>query len=365
LSEEEISLKQKLEDSIPIFFEFYNAFIQNKTNLESDVAQHFEAIRLQIDEHRVKLKKKIDDIATEMIDATKKNEAIYLKNLKGTLLKNFSWFDSGKSLENELNEMEDTFRNPNLLIKTIKEMQRKQEESLRDIQLELDEINQVKDNLKVTNEFKPNLSLFKQKETSSFGSIKLNGHCFNVNSLKGQILKDEQLCYDLMKLCEFSPNDKFTLLYRGTQDGFGAKDFHSKCDGHSNTLTIVKVRGSKFIFGGFTAVQWDSSGTWKSDPNAFIFSLTNNDNKLLKMKIHPNQHQYAIRCKPEYGPTFGYGHDIYIATNANKTMDSCSKLGRTYRHPEYTHGTEEAQAFLAGSCQFQLDEIEVYKKEQK
>ena len=212
-----------------------------------------------------------------MIEQTTKNVAIYLKNLKGTLLKNFSCFDGSKSLENELNEMKDTFRNPNLLIKTIKDMQRKQEESLRVIQLELDEINQVKDNLKATNEFKPNSSLFKQKETSSFGSIRLNGHCFNVNSLKGQILKDEQLCYDLMKLCEFSPNDKFTLLYRGTQDGFGAKDFHSKCDYHSNTLTIFKAKGSSYIFGGFTSVEWDSSNDFKTDPNAFIFSLTNKE----------------------------------------------------------------------------------------
>ena len=135
-----------------------------------------------------------------------------------------------------MNEIEETFRNQNLLIKTIKKRYSKQEESLKVIQLELDEINQVKDNLKATNEFKPNSSLFKQKETSSFGSIRLNGHCFNVNSLKGQILKDEQLCYDLMKLCEFSPNDKFTLLYRGTQDGFGAKDFHLKCDNFFHPL---------------------------------------------------------------------------------------------------------------------------------
>jgi hypothetical protein len=45
----------------------------------------------------------------------------------------------------------------------------------------------------------------------------------------------------LIKLCEFSPNNKWTLLYRGTRDGFGADVFHSKCDDHPNTLTLLKA----------------------------------------------------------------------------------------------------------------------------
>ncbi len=60
--------------------------------------------------------------------------------------------------------------------------------------------------------------------------------------------------------------------------------------------TILKVKGSEFIFGGFTTVNWDSSNGWKSDLNAFIFSLTNKDNKPVKMKIEQNRHQYAFCC---------------------------------------------------------------------
>ncbi len=44
-------------------------------------------------------------------------------------------------------------------------------------------------------------------------------------------------------------------------------------------------------------------------------------------------------------------------------MDSCSQLGFSYKHPQYAWGTDEAQKFLAGSNKFQLDEIEVYRKE--
>jgi len=173
LSEEEKSLKQEFEASVRKFFQFYDDFIQNKTQLESDVFEHFQEMRFQIDQQREELKKKIDDIALAMIDETKKYEAIYLKSLKEKLLENFSsLFDESQSLDNELNQIEETFRNPNLLIKTIKKMQQKQAESLNEIQFKLNEMNQVRDDLKASNYFMPNLSSFNQMETFLFGSIK-------------------------------------------------------------------------------------------------------------------------------------------------------------------------------------------------
>jgi hypothetical protein len=355
LSEEEISLKNELKESMQKFFEFYDEFNQKKTQLESDVFDHFQEMRFKIDEQREELKKRIDDIALAMIDETWKHQEKYLRDLKEKL----SSFDHCKSLEHDLNGIEETFRCPNLLIETIKEMQQKQAESLNEIQLKLNEMNQVKDNLKQTNYFNPSSLLFKPEETL-FGSIQL-GLYSNTNSFKGQILTSEQTLLQVIDLCEFSPNDKWSLLYRGTRDGFGTNDFHSKCNGHSNTLTILKAKGSGFIFGGYTTVEWDSTSEWKSDPNAFLFSLTNKDNKPLKMKINPYKHEYAIRCYSSYGPIFGF--DIRIANNANTTMDSYSNLGWVYKHPQYGYGTNEAQTFLAGSHKFQLDEIEVYQKD--
>ena len=80
------------------------------------------------------------------------------------------------------------------------------------------------------------------------------------------------------------------------------------------------------------------------------------------MKVDPNKHRHAIICSPECGPTFGRGYDICIANNSNTAMDSYSNLGFTYSHPQYEYGTDEAVSFLAGSFNFQLDEIEVYQK---
>jgi hypothetical protein len=90
----------------------------------------------------------------------------------------------------------------------------------------------------------------------------------------------------LLKLCNFDPNTcKFSLVYRASQDGFGADEFHAKCDGVAKTLTIIKVKGNVNVFGGYTEASWDSSNNFKEDHNAFIFSLVNRENKPVKIMI--------------------------------------------------------------------------------
>ena len=133
LSDQELTLKLQLEESIKKFFEFYDEFSPKRTQLELDIFNHFQELRFQIDEHREELKKRIDDIALAIIDQTKIYEETFSKSLK----EKFSSFDDSQSLENEMNQIEELFRNPNLVIKSIKKKQRKQEESLKDIQLKL------------------------------------------------------------------------------------------------------------------------------------------------------------------------------------------------------------------------------------
>ena len=62
LNEEEITLYKKIEESIKVFFEMYEDFSLNKTQLDLDCHNHFNEIRFQLDQHREQLKQKIDDI---------------------------------------------------------------------------------------------------------------------------------------------------------------------------------------------------------------------------------------------------------------------------------------------------------------
>ena len=363
LNNDEINLKKKIEESIKLFYEMYDEFTSSKTKLDLECHNHFQEIRFQLDQHREQLKEQIDDIYMKMIEDTKVIESSYLTSLNDKLetscLKSFE----ARTVTEKLNEIEEKFRDPNLGISSIREMILKEQEIIDELKTIQSEITQVKEHLKISNNFKPNFNF----DVESFGSLFLDEY-FNKDPFKSKILSGQQQVSELMKVCEFYQRDTFKLLYRASQDGFGSNDFHSKCDNKSKTLTIFKASESSNIFGGFTSVAWESpllgSGKCKSDPNAFLFSLTNKDNKACKMKIKPIQHQHAIYCHSEYGPTFGFASpDIFIKSNANETKQGYSCLGNTYKHPQYAAGTNKAQSFLAGSYLFQLSEIEVYQKE--
>ena len=253
-------------------------------------------------------------------------------------------------VDKEKQTLIELYRDPNLSIEKIKELEVELNEKIRKVREHQNELISIRIHLK-SNNFQPN-------DQETFGVLTLNefSNDLALSSILSRVQSNE-----LTQLCEFSLKDKFTLLYKANRDGFGAKDFHLKCDGHENTLTILKATKSSFIFGGYTTVSWDSSKTVKSDPNAFIFSLTNGDNEPVKMKIGPYKHEYAIFCDSDDGPTFG--DDITIVNNANTTMDSYSDLGCAYKHPQYAFETNEAKTFLAGSYKFQLSEIEIYKKD--
>jgi hypothetical protein len=159
----------------------------------------------------------------------------------------------------------------------------------------------------------------------------------------------------LFNLCGFKWNQKWTLLYRGSLHGFKASDFHSKCDGISKTLTIIKAKTSGNIFGGYTEATLDGT-RWKSDKNSFIFSLINSENQPVKMNITNGQEQHAIFSHPTCGPTFGVTGDAFI-TSANSNL-ACiySNLGSID-----VFQSEKSKLFLAGSYKFDVEEIEVFQ----
>jgi len=138
---------------------------------------------------------------------------------------------------------------------------------------------------------------------------------FNINRIKignkSVIMKENE--FDLIHLAIKSRLNKevkeLKKLYQATIDGDGGLNFHSRCDNTPNTLVLIKSAGNR-RFGGFTSAQWSSpsssSGEWKDDPNAFLFSLD-------KQKIYSYKKDgKAIYNYKDYGPTFGSGYTIWI-----------------------------------------------------
>jgi hypothetical protein len=53
---------------------------------------------------------------------------------------------------------------------------------------------------------------------------------------------------------------EFKLLFRGSRDGFTKEKFHRICDNKSGTVTIIKVKNSNEILGGYNPIKWRSYG---------------------------------------------------------------------------------------------------------
>jgi hypothetical protein len=95
----------------------------------------------------------------------------------------------------------------------------------------------------------------------------------------------------------------WTLLYRGSRDGFRSSHFHEKCDNQQNILILIETTKG-FIFGGFTLIAWESSastiGKLDSSRKSFLFTLKNpRDSEPRKFMLLSGNN--AIYCNPSYG----------------------------------------------------------------
>ena len=357
LSGEELAIKQRMEETFKVFYQKYDEFFLNKSQLSLDCFNHFQEIRFQLDQHREVTKQTIDNMYMKMIEMTKECEATYLKYNEGLEIFSHKLFEN-KSIDKDLKDLEETFRDPLLLFKSIKEMEQKQQDVICRIRRKLEEMDKVNRQAKALNHFAPILNY----RLSDFGFLKLKPN--KNDPFDSKILTTLEQQMELIKLCEFNLKDSFRLIYRASEHGFGSHNFHNKCNIAENTFIVIKASETNFIFGGYTSVKWSPAiSYYKADPNAFLFSLTNKDNQPCKMKIDSSKQDKAIVNSFEHGPIFGDGHDICIFNFPNKTSDNYSNLGTTFKHPQYAFETNEAKSFLAGSHKFQVSEIEIYEIE--
>jgi hypothetical protein len=149
---------------------------------------------------------------------------------------------------------------------------------------------------------------------------------------------------------------EFPLLWRGRRDGFGDGAFHSRCDGHANTLTVILDTDGN-IFGGFTPVEWESQGGTTGDPSqkSFLFTLTNPHNvPARRFALKAEVSNPAIVCNSRNGPHLS---DIAVWDQCNANTNSCSILGCWYTNDTGLDG----RTFFTGSPNVQVKEIEVFE----
>jgi hypothetical protein len=150
---------------------------------------------------------------------------------------------------------------------------------------------------------------------------------------------------------------EFRLLYRGSRDGFGAANFHSRCNGHPHTVTLISSTDG-WIFGGYTPVAWNSTNSWLPDSTrqSFVFTITNPHNLPARVFIQKAEAN-AICDNAGYGPIFGNGDDLCVGDNCRNTNNSYSNLGKVYDNDTQIAGNQ----VLTGAPNFTVQEIEVFE----
>ena len=76
-------------------------------------------------------------------------------------------------------------------------------------------------------------------------------------------------------------------------------------------MTIVETEFGKIV-GGFNADAWFSNSKYTTNCSDFLFSLT------LREKYKCIENSHAAYGKSTHGPTFGKGHDLYLADKADE-----------------------------------------------
>ncbi|RHZ77715.1 hypothetical protein Glove_174g40 [Diversispora epigaea] len=124
---------------------------------------------------------------------------------------------------------------------------------------------------------------------------------------------------------------EFELILRGSINGFTPQTFWDTCHGHSNTVIIIKVKGTNEILGGYNPLAWDKTNyyrRWDETKDSFIFSLKNGNvqNSILSRVIN---HQDSMRglCRvylgSRNGPCFSSDLCMY-SSRANFTLNNGS-----------------------------------------
>jgi hypothetical protein len=155
----------------------------------------------------------------------------------------------------------------------------------------------------------------------------------------------------------------FNLLWRGSRDGFTAEEFHLRCDGHANTLTLIADTDGN-VFGGFTPVEWESDryGKNKDDKSlrSFVFTLRNpHCVPPRKFALREDEKHRAINCYSVLGPVFPDG--IVVDDNCNTNTDSFTRIGKRWRGDCAYANDTNFKYFLTGGEKFTVKEIEVFE----
>src|SRR6185369_4308624 len=95
------------------------------------------------------------------------------------------------------------------------------------------------------------------------------------------------------------------------------------CDDKNATVSVLKVKDTKQLIGGYNPSTWSSTSAWLSGERSFLFSMKFGGPQI---SISRWKSGSTILCNPSNGPVFGGPGgllDLYIVGNDFKNGDEC------------------------------------------
>ncbi|EXX62435.1 uncharacterized protein OCT59_001309 [Rhizophagus irregularis] len=99
---------------------------------------------------------------------------------------------------------------------------------------------------------------------------------------------------------------EFKLILRGSRDGFSPSKFHEICDNQFRTITIIKVKDSNEILGGYNPIEWKSNLAIGDMIDSFLFSFIKIEENIEDYILsRPKEEKNVIENDSFSGPVFG------------------------------------------------------------
>jgi hypothetical protein len=204
----------------------------------------------------------------------------------------------------------------------------------------------------------PNIKplLFNETKSTNISSSKITkSQIFNkpkstnITSINSKIITLEhvRLISKWIDRLDVHASYEFKLIFRGSRNGFKGNKFHGICDYQSSTVTIIKVKGSNEILGGFNPLEWKSDGKYATTNDSFLFSFDKNRGIKNHILSRVKNSKFAISNDSNRGPSFGESDLILRGRNG---YDNCACKNKSYE-----------KAIRLVNSKFTVEEYEIFQ----
>ncbi|PKC73772.1 hypothetical protein RhiirA1_450750 [Rhizophagus irregularis] len=152
---------------------------------------------------------------------------------------------------------------------------------------------------------------------------------------------------------------EFKLILRGTRDGFSTNKFHEICDDQPRTVTIMKVKDTNEILGGYNPIKWDPD---EDDDDYYYYDDDDDDDEDIKnnfifsFKCDKNNINYILsRVIDKKCPT------LNTPSTAAYFCEDLVMWGKDFYDQSYCKQTSYEKPIRETEKEFSIEEYEVFE----